>query len=121
MNVKIISPDVHAEFFTPEDCWILEAWNNASDPAVSISRARVETGKTTKLHRLLGVTERYLIVKGTGIVCIGSLEPKAVGPGDIVIIPASEPQRIQNTGEIDLIFYCICSPRFTPECYEALE
>jgi hypothetical protein len=30
-------------------------------------------------------------------------------------------QRIANTGTDDLVFYCICSPRFTQECYESLE
>ena len=35
------------EYLTPEGCYILESWNEASDPAVSIARARVEPGLCT--------------------------------------------------------------------------
>jgi mannose-6-phosphate isomerase-like protein (cupin superfamily) len=37
------------------------------------------------------------------------------------VIPAGAPQRIENVGEQDLVFYCICSPAFEQERYEALE
>ncbi|HMS81746.1 MAG TPA: hypothetical protein PKC20_19920 [Burkholderiaceae bacterium] len=30
-------------------------------------------------------------------------------------------QRIANTGETDLLFLAICTPRFEPGCYESLE
>lgn len=110
-----------SEFFTPEQCWILECWNVPSDPAVSIARARVEPGITTKLHRLKNVVERYLIIEGSGVVRVGEQAPASVGPGDVVSIPAGTAQQITNSGDTDLIFYCICSPRFTPDCYQALE
>lgn len=113
--------DHAVEFTTPELCWILESWNDASDPAVSIARARVEPGVTTKLHRVRGVIERYLIVSGSGLATIGNLKPERVCPGDIVVIPEGMSQQISNDGVTDLIFYCICSPRFTEDCYEALE
>ena len=35
--------------------------------------------------------------------------------------PAGTAQRITNTGESDLIFLCVCMPRFTPDSYESLE
>jgi mannose-6-phosphate isomerase-like protein (cupin superfamily) len=44
-----------------------------------------------------------------------------VSAGDAVIIPAGAPQQVSNIGENDLLFYCICTPRFSPECYESLE
>ena len=108
------------EFLTPEGCYILESWNDPSDPCVSIARARVEPGVTTKAHRLRGVVERYLIVEGAGRAIVDGA-PSNVRPGDVVVIPAGVTQNITNTGKGDLVFYCICSPRFTPECYEALE
>jgi mannose-6-phosphate isomerase-like protein (cupin superfamily) len=117
----ITMPDARTEFLTPEQCWILECWNVSSDPAVSIARARVEQGITTQMHRLKNVDERYLIIAGSGIVRVGEQEPANVGPGKVVFIPAGTPQQITNNGNKDLIFYCICSPRFTPDCYEALE
>jgi mannose-6-phosphate isomerase-like protein (cupin superfamily) len=120
MDPAIHHPDPTTEFKIPEGCFILEAWNHPSDPGVSIARARLAPAVTTQPHRLCGVVERYLIIEGTGIVRIGELPEERVGRGDVVVIPAGVSQSISNTGESDLIFYCICSPRFTPGCYEAL-
>ena len=75
----------------------------------------------TQLHQLQGVDERYLIVNGTGIVKVGILAPQNVNPGDVVVIPAGVAQQITNIGNVDLIFYCICTPRFREDCYKALE
>ncbi len=119
MNPKIVKEKeiINDEFPTPELCSILENWNEAEKPDVSIARARVEEGITTKLHYLEGVDEIYLMVQGKGIVKIGNLEPTEVGKGDLVFIPAGAHQQISNVSDSDLIFYCICTPRFTPECY----
>lgn len=110
-----------AEFATPERCHIAETWNDPADPALSIARARVEPGVTTAWHRLDGVIERYRILSGRGRVELGDQPPVLVGPGDIVVIPAGEKQRITNVGETDLLFDCVCTPRFTPACYQSLE
>ncbi|WP_254797497.1 cupin domain-containing protein [Geopseudomonas aromaticivorans] len=120
LQAAILRPDPAAAFFTAERCRILEVLNHAGDPAVSVAEARVAPGVTTQLHRLHGVVERYLIVKGRGMVDVGGLQPSEVGPGDLVVIPAGVPQRIGTLGEEELVFYCICTPRFTPECYETL-
>jgi mannose-6-phosphate isomerase-like protein (cupin superfamily) len=113
-------PDPAEEFSTGERCSILESWNDASDGAVSIARARVEPGVATQLHTV-SVDERYVIVEGRGVVAIGDLADEEVHPGDVVVIPAGTPQRITNTGTVDLVFYCVCTPRFTSETYTALE
>ena len=42
-------------------------------------------------------------------------------PGDVVVIPASERQRIANIGNKDLVFLAICTPRFERAAYEDLE
>jgi len=112
-------PDPATEFLIPEGCAILESWNNASDPDVSIARATVAPCVTTKPHRLSGIVERYLIIAGTGEVRVGEVAGP-VNPGDVVIIPAGVSQEIRNTGDTDLMFYCICTPRFRQECYEEL-
>ena len=114
MKSQIIQPDLTSEFLTPERCFILETWNDDSDPSVSIARSRVAPGVTTQLHAL-DVDERYVIVAGRGEMMVGDLQPGAVGPGDVVAIPAGTPQRIKNIGDQDLIFYCVCSPRFRSE------
>ena len=121
MKPTIARPDESKEFSTAERCSILEVWNDSSDSAASIARARIAPGITTQSHRLHGVVERYLIVEGSGVVRVGDSIEQAVAPGDIVVIPAEVTQQITNTGETDLVFYCVCSPRFTPGCYEFLE
>jgi len=121
MQIKIIKPDPANETPTQEQCHILEAWNSEDDPSVSIARARVESGVTTRLHALNQVEERYIILSGTGLVEVGNVPSTKVGDGDVVIIPANTPQRITNTGDSDLVFYAICTPRFTQECYQDLE
>ena len=45
------------------------------------------------------------------------LEPALVGVGDVIIIPEGASQKITNTGQTDLVFYCVCTPRFTEDCY----
>jgi mannose-6-phosphate isomerase-like protein (cupin superfamily) len=108
------------EFWTTERCYITELLNDPASPEASLAIARVEPGVTTELHKLLGISERYIIRKGEGTVEIDGVQ-QAVRSGDQVIIPANAPQRITNTGEGDLEFYCLCVPRFRPESYVSLE
>ncbi len=120
MNAEIRSPDPAAEFFTAEQCHILEISNLPGDPDCSIARARVEPGTTTRWHRVAGTAERYVILAGRGRAEIGDRPPREVGPGDAVLIPPGVRQRIANTGKEDLVFLAICTPRFRPEAYEDL-
>lgn len=109
------------EFYTAEGCFITELSNTPNDPAVSIARARVPQGVTTRWHRVKDTAERYVILEGKGRVEVGSLAPQEVGPGDIVLIPPSVRQRIANVGQRDLIFLAICTPRFVRDAYEEIE
>lgn len=120
MRAKIIHPDHTREFFTEEGCHIIESANCTDDEGVSIARARVEAGRSTRAHLLHDTTERYVILNGKGVVEVGGLDPEEVGPGDVVIIPPGVSQRITNTGSGDLVFLCVCSPRFRQENYEDL-
>lgn len=120
-DAKIRSFKPEAEFYTEELCHINELANTADDPAVSIARARVAPGVTTRWHRLHGITERYVILSGTGLVEIGELPPTQVNKGDVAVIPPLCRQRITNLGADDLIFLAICSPRFRQEAYEDIE
>ncbi|MFN7552015.1 MAG: cupin domain-containing protein [Pseudomonadota bacterium] len=113
--------DPAAEYWFREGCWIAE-WSNADDdPAVSIARARVAPGAVTCWHRLLGSTERYVILSGHGRVEVGDLPPQEVGPRDVVLIPPGVRQRIAAVGQAELAFLAVCTPRFRPETYEDLE
>jgi len=121
MKEQIKKQNLKHEFYTAEKCFITELSNTSDDPQVSIARARVEPGVTTRRHLLKGTTERYYIVSGRGRVEIGELPPQEVTDGDIVFIPPMCRQRITNTGTDDLIFLAICSPRFVPDAYEDIE
>lgn len=116
----ILPADPAGEFYTAERCHITELFNVSSSPDASLARARVEPGVTTQLHALAGTREIYLVEAGTGLVEVDGCSA-AVGPGDRVDIPAGAPQRITNTGETDLIFLCLCTPRFVAEAYRSLE
>jgi len=105
--------------WTEERCFIVEIWNHPSDPAVSLARARVSPGVTTARHAL-AVDERYLIEKGQGRVEIDGIETD-VARGDVVLIPRGATQRIRNLGDEDLVFLCVCTPRFEPAHYEDRE
>jgi mannose-6-phosphate isomerase-like protein (cupin superfamily) len=109
------------EFYTQEKCYITELSNTSDDPDVSIARARVEPGVTTRWHRLAATVERYYIVEGKGRVEVGQLPPQDVTAGAIVLIPPMCRQRITNTGTEDLIFLAICTPRFSNDVYEDIE
>lgn len=113
--------DLSQEFFTPEGCYIIELSNSPDDPAVSIARARVAPGVTTRWHRLAGTAERYVILSGQGRVETGGQPPQDVSVGDVVLIPPSCRQRIANTGQEELIFLAVCTPRFLPAAYQDIE
>ena len=104
------------EYFFDEGCFILEVLNDDEDEDCSVVRARIEPGVTTLWHRLEGTTERYVITAGSGVAEVGN-ETIEVSVGDIVLIPPMVPQRITNTGQDDLVFLAVCTPRFRKEHY----
>ena len=120
MKPTIFHTQESAEYYTPERCHIIEIMNQ---PGIdfSIARARVEPGVTTALHSLAGTNEAYYILSGQGRVRYGGHQEREVGPADIVIYSPDAPQSITNTGETDLIFLCVCVPRFRKEAYIALD
>ncbi|MGI9272268.1 MAG: cupin domain-containing protein [Woeseiaceae bacterium] len=121
MRAKVFQTDCSNEYFTEERCHILEISNSPSDEGLSIARARVEPGVTTAVHRVVDTVERYVILRGSGRVEVEGVEPTVVGPNDVVVIPQGATQRITNTGDVDLIFLAICTPRFLAENYEHLD
>ena len=113
--------DEGSEYYFEEGCFINELLNDDCDPQVSIARARVAAGETTRWHRLRGAVERYVILQGSARVEVGDLPPASIGIGDVVLIPEGVAQRISNTGDDDLVFLAICSPRFVPDVYEDID
>ncbi len=109
-----------APFDTPERCRITEILNDPACPQVSLARAEVAAGVTTRLHALTDTVECYILLAGEGVVEVNGTKA-AVRPGDRVVIPAGAAQRITNTGRDTLVFDCLCTPRFLQKNYVDLE
>ena len=117
MKPHVKRVDESQEYFFEEGCFILELSNTPEYPGLSVARVRVKPGRKTRLHRLDGVVERYVVLEGEGRVEVGGLPAQKVRQGDVVIIPPGCPQRIANVGTRDLVFLAICTPRFTRKAY----
>ena len=109
------------ERWISEGCHVRELSNSAADAALSVAAVRVPVGATTRWHCLEGIAERYVILAGHGRVEVGSLPAQVVAPGDVVLIPAGCRQRIENTGDGELRFLALCTPRFRVDAYRDLE
>ena len=108
------------EIWTSERCFISELLNDDTWPGFSLARCRVKPGVTTELHAL-SVLEFYVVERGHGRMRLGDDPDFDIGPGDTVTIPQHTPQSVANTGETDLVFLCLCTPRFSQDCYTSLE
>lgn len=109
------------QFTTEERCTINELLNYSDDQQCSIAKASVAPGISTQLHAVKNTIERYIILQGEGKVFINHSRAEKVGYLDVVSIPAGVPQKITNCGPEDLIFLCICTPRFEQKNYQNLE
>jgi mannose-6-phosphate isomerase-like protein (cupin superfamily) len=116
MKPKIVKTGSLNEYLTPERCYIAENYGS-NDGKVSIAVARVKSGVTTVAHHLEGIEEIYIITEGKGVMEVNGMEPAEVTVGDVIIIPDGVSQRIKNVGGADLVFYCVCTPRFVAEHY----
>ena len=105
------------EKYFEEKCFISEILNNNDFKSFSIARCKVAPGVTTELHSLKDTTEVYYILSSKGKMEINGKEVGITEPGDIVFLPANNSQRITNINDEDLIFLCICSPRFVVDNY----
>lgn len=91
---------------------IVHPGNDGTSQAVSLARAEVAPGRSTRPHRLDRL-EIYFILSGRGRMHVGD-ETAEVSPDQAVYIPAGEPQFIENIGLAPLVFLCICQPAYDP-------
>jgi mannose-6-phosphate isomerase-like protein (cupin superfamily) len=75
----------------------------------SLALARLPKGEMNLAHRLKTSSEVYIITEGRGVMHIDD-EAAEVTAGDLVYIPPGALQWIENTGNNDLVFYCIVDP-----------
>ena len=120
MTDYFVKGDEAAEFWTDERCFITELCNTSLAPGASLAIARVESGVTTQLHSLTGLTETYVVIEGSALMEVDGNRFNIVS-GDQVVIPPGVPQRVTALGESDFRFYCLCAPRFCADSYVNLE
>ncbi len=85
----------------------------------SLAVASLDRAGATLPHRLIGETEVYLILGGSGRMHVGD-EAESVRPGDAVVVPPGATQWIECTGSEPLRFAVIVSPPWTAEHDERL-
>jgi len=116
LKMGLFKPESFEPMYTAERCYITEVLNTNQSADVSLAVCLVKPGVTTQLHHL-EVAERYVVTAGQGRMELNHSDVFAIGPGDCVLIPALCPQRVINVGDNDLIFHCVCTPRFEPQHY----
>ncbi|MEI7857536.1 MAG: cupin domain-containing protein [Methanomicrobiales archaeon] len=79
--------------------------------ACSVAHAIIPPGESTLPHILKRSTELYYILEGSGEMHIDK-EAAPVSPGQIILIPPHARQWIRNTGNENLVFLCIVSPKW---------
>jgi mannose-6-phosphate isomerase-like protein (cupin superfamily) len=119
MPEHVFRNDPADEYYFEEGCYILEYLNHPADPHASIARARVPPATSTRPHRLIDTTERYLILSGQGSARVGTAEAVPVTAGDVVLIPPGVSQHVTNVSvDQDLVFLAVCTPRFRLQNYQ---
>jgi mannose-6-phosphate isomerase-like protein (cupin superfamily) len=77
----------------------------------SLAEATVRPGQTTRIHRHGQAEEMYYILAGEGLMVVDN-ENQAVHAGDAIHIPPGAWHSMTNTGHVDLVFLCCCSPAY---------
>lgn len=80
--------------------------------AQSLAEATISVGQQTTAHKHLHTEELYYVRSGTGLMFLGD-EQRSVAPGDTVAIPPGTVHSIRNTGAIDLVVLCACTPAYS--------
>lgn len=93
---------------------LLHPEKNDVDIHYSIAHATVAPGEASIPH-ILKYSEVYYILNGAGKVHVDTAE-KVLKTGDLVYIPPNANQWIENVGTDALIFICIVSPPWNPDC-----
>lgn len=116
----LFSTDLNKEYYSDEGCFITEIMNLSDINHISLAQARVKVGEHTETHLLKNTEELYYITQGMGTATIDS-QTFNVRKGDCLRIKAHQKQAIQNTGVEDLVFLCICLPRFEQDNYISIK
>jgi mannose-6-phosphate isomerase-like protein (cupin superfamily) len=80
----------------------------------SVALARMPRGEKNLPHRLKTSSELFVVVEGRGVVHVED-EAAEVTAGTLILVPPGALQWMENTGDSDLVFYCIVDPPWKAE------
>ncbi len=81
----------------------------AVNPALNVSRVRVDVGKQIPPHVHANASETFYILQGTGVCYLGDT-PVPFGPGACFYAPAGHEHRLENTGPEPVEILAIFAP-----------
>lgn len=90
---------------------LLHPDNNTNVNNQSLAQARVCCGKKTSPHFHKLTEEIYYISEGEGRMYLEA-ETFDVKKGDSILIRPGQVHCIENTGSVELVFLCCCSPAY---------
>ncbi len=91
---------------------VIHPRHDGTAPEVSLARATLGPGESTRPHRL-EMVEIYFLLAGRGRMVVDD-QTQDVSAGQAVYIPAGSVQHIANIGPDDLDFLCVCAPAYDP-------
>jgi mannose-6-phosphate isomerase-like protein (cupin superfamily) len=104
-RTRVIDGSLRAELLHPDRV------PGAQRLRCSVAHAIVPPGEATLPHILKNSSTLCYILEGCGEIHIGSRSAQ-VRPGQIVLIPRGRTQYLCNTGDGDLVYLCIVSPKW---------
>jgi len=118
----ILNRDEAEAFITKDGSEIREIISpaNSAIERQSLAEAIVHPGESTFLHIHKSSEEIYYILEGEGLMFVGD-EQSIVKKGDAIANLPGVSHKIKNTGDVPLVFLCICTPRYTHEDTALLE
>lgn len=81
--------------------------DNVSGPFEAWTKGFLPAGKAYDWHHHDGVDEFFIVLDGTGIITYEGGEPISYKEDDVFYNPENLPHRIENTGNVDSVFYFI--------------
>ena len=100
-------------FITKDGSTIRElmAYRNSACERTSLAEATLPPGAKTECHLHREVEEVYYFLEGNGRILAGD-DYLDVRPGDSVLHRPGVRHQTWNTGNIPLVFLCICAPAY---------
>lgn len=100
-------------FITKDGSTIRElmAYRNSAAKKTSLAEATLSPGAKTECHVHPETEEIYYFLEGKGRVLAGD-ETFEVLPGDCILHLPGVRHQIWNTGDVSLVFLCVCAPAY---------